>query len=142
MPENCQILGVDIRYRGIQDRDMTNTIESTSAPAIASVRKVAPGEWIVVFVDGMCYPMSGGFRDETDVRESALYHRAKNRVCEPWKAQSYTVARAESDTCYVTVADAGRFDCRDYAELVAQNLTRATGVEHASFFGRGEDYNY
>jgi len=114
-----------------------NTSTDTAAPTVTSVRRTAPGEWLVVFTDGLRYPMAGGFRDEADVLESAIAGRAKAQELRPG---CYTVARADADFagCWATLP--ARYDSRDRAEVLAQALTRETGVEHASFFGEAESY--
>lgn len=105
---------------------------------IRSTRKTGPGAWLVTFADGLRYPCVGGFRDERDVREHCIDVRrdAQQTIRPGW----YTIARDHGDH-FRTVADAGRFDTRDAADLAAQKLTDETGIEHASFFGQAESYN-
>lgn len=118
---------------------MTNAT-ATPAPAVTSVRRTGPGAWLVIFTDGMRYPMSGGYRNEADVLDSAVHHRIEAQVRHPHHAGAFTVARLnlEVDGAWATIP--GRYDCRDDAELAAQRLTRETGVAHESFFGEAEGY--
>ena len=115
-------------------------IVQPEAPAILSVRKTGPGAWLVIFTDGLRFPMVGGYHDEAHARECAIASRIGAQVAHPHHVGAYTIG-VEDQVGFRTVEAAGRFDTRDAAELAAQNLTDSTGIEHASFFGTCESYD-
>lgn len=117
---------------------MTNTMNTQDhTPEIRSIRKTGPGAWIVTFVDGLRYSMAGGFRDEADVRESAIDGRQKARTSTRI-GTPYTVATGDGG--YARTVEGKGFATRDEADIAAQRLTDDTGTEHYSVFGEVEGY--
>jgi len=115
-------------------------IVQPEVPRIRTIRKTGPGAWIVIFTDGLRFPMVGGYHDEAHARECAIASRIDAQVAHPHHVGAYTIG-VDDHVGFRTVEAAGRFDTRDAAELAAQNLTDSTGLEHASFFGTCESYN-